>query len=272
MPKNEDTGPTTLSQRRGTTPTLSSGILSNNNSAPTNLRAIAQGQQSEDDNAVVKIVIWGVIILAAGIGLAFLVRNMTKNESTQTAQTTDTDQISQVVEEEEEEEVVIEEEPIVEEEEVVEEEPVAPTTPTTPVATGGLNLTNEYSKLAQTINDGVTTAVATISGYSYETSSTRFMYTIKLAGDTKFPTTSATLDTTANTLTVVVDNVSRDNIVGNGGSGSTTFASAVNAESVSISNSGGKSTFVFKLKKSTEYKINAVSTDGSKITVEIKHN
>lgn len=236
-----------------------------------------QGQDSSgnesEGGSTMKIVIWAVVILAAGIGLALLVRNMTKDDETDTADTTESeeetvDEETEDTTEEEAEDLETPEETAEEEEEATEEETTEETTATTVEG-----LENEYSKDDQTISDGLTTNAITITGYTYFTYSANFLYTIKLGSVSQYPGVTATLDETAKTLTVVVSNVKTDSIVGNGGSGTTTFAGNGNANTVDISNTSGKTTYVFNLDKATDYKINAV--DGEEydsIQVDIKNS
>lgn len=268
----------TLTQRRGKSLTSAKKEANKETeikSPRTNLTSIDQMTQSaEDGGSVLKIIIWGVIILATGVGLALVVRNLT-NKNTQEADSTTEEET--VVEEEDTTEEIEEIEEITDDtDEVIGEEEDTTNTETTEEETTttltGDGLTNEYSKTDQTLGEGLTGNTVTIGGYSYATTSTNFVYTIKLSNATPFPTVNASLDETAKTLTIIVDNILRDNIVGNGGTGSTTFSTPRNAQSVAISNSGNKTTFVFTLTKATEYKIYAGEGDTKTILVEIKNN
>ncbi|MCA9383284.1 hypothetical protein KC909_02880 [Candidatus Dojkabacteria bacterium] len=126
----------------------------------------------------------------------------------------------------------------------------------------------EFSTGSQSLTGTATGNTSRITKYNYFDGPSFFTY--RLFAD-PFPSASASL--TDNKLTVVVSNVASDGIVGNGGSGSTDFASsgAVNVNTVDISNSSNKSTYVFDLDRETEYRMFFDSADGT-LTIEIKHN
>lgn len=282
-------GPTkTLTQRRVSNPMENnnapkfSGLSSNpsglssftgngSNSAPV-------AAANEGGGSALKIIIWAVVILATGIGLALVVRNLTKDKETDTAteeQSEDTDTTDETTDETTETPEETTDDTATDEDttDTTDETDTTDDTATDDTTTDTDTLTNEYSKSNQTISDGVTGNVVTLTGYRYETFSANFVYKIKLGQVTAYPGVTATLDSTAKTLTVVVSNVKTDQIVGNGGTGSTTFAGNGNANTVDVTNASGKTTFVFNLDKATDYKINAVEgTDFDSITVDIKNN
>jgi|GEM_PF-5479257 len=269
----------TLTQRRSTaepTPMQSklSGLTPQRNSSLTSLSGGPQAPaETQQEGSPVKIIIWAVVILATGIGLALIVRNLTKDETTDTAEETTTEEA--VVEETEEtteaEATEAEEADATETETETETETTTETeTETTTTTTTGL--TNEYSQADQTLADGVTSNIISLRGYGYETFSTNFVYTIKLGDVTKFPNVTASLNPTTKKLSVIVENVKTDYIVGNGGTGSTTFTGSPNAATVDITNAGGKTKFVFNLNSLADYKINTVpGSVNDSITVDIKN-
>lgn len=292
MPKKdpkESTSGATLTQRRngGSTSSGPSGVLSQNNTPQANLRSMSE-KAGNDDGSVIKIIVWGIIILATGIGLAFLVRNMTQNSNTENAQTTgdsietteteDTDTTEEIPEEEtvaedemddtaEVEETDPVEEPV--EEEVTEETQETNTEDTTTTTTTEYST---YSRSDKTLEEGLSTNAVTISGYTYETNTERFAYSVKLSNASTYPTTTAVLDETAKTITLKVNDIKADNIVGNGGSGSTNLGST-NAKTVDISNSANVTSFVFSLDKASDFRlVKGTGDDGSTLlTIEIKN-
>ncbi len=244
-------------------------------------------QKPADDGSVLKVLIWGIAILATGIGLALLVRNATKEnandtntDTNKTAQETEDDTADDTTDDNGTDEETTDDTSTPDSntntdegtDDTTTDDNATDDTDNTPTTNN--NLTNDYSRNDQAIGEGLTTNTVTIGGYSYTTTATNFVYTIKLANATKFPNVSATLDSDAKTLTVIVNNVARDNIVGNGGTGSTEFAKPRNTTSVDISNTSNKTTFVYKLTRVTDYKIYAdTTTDGIKtIKVDIKNN
>ncbi|MBD3280733.1 hypothetical protein GF389_04380 [Candidatus Dojkabacteria bacterium] len=246
--------------------------------ARSNLSSIDKMTQSSETGSVVKILIWGVVILATGIGLAVVVRNLTQQN---------TEDVNDRTEEsiEEPEEVVIEEP-----EEVVVEEDATEETDTTEETTEELTEEDyeedttedteqtteagEYGKGDQTINENLTGNVVSITGYSYTTSASNFLYDIKLSNAETYPKVTATLDESTKTLTIKVYNLASDAIVGNGGTGSTDFAAPRNVQSVDISNSSNVTTFVFSMNTATEYKlVKTTNDDGVDVVrVDIKNS
>lgn len=213
-----------------------------------------------------KIFIWVAIILATGIGLAFLIRGLTSQSNDEPKEEVEEPAIveEEPVELDETPELDETDEAIDEVEEVVEDD----STDEVEVTAG---LTNDYSQLDQSVSEALSSNVVNTIGYSYATYGPNFDYTVKLSSATTFPTATATLDTDAKTLTVVVENLRSDGIVGNGGSGTTDFSAAKNVTSVDIANAGGKTTFVFKLSKVTDYKIYA-DKDNQYFKVDIKNS
>ncbi len=271
----------TLTQRRSKK--SSSQIKPNNISRlqPQSLNNTSVSNTSQDSGSVVKIFIWAIIILVTGIGLAMLVRNMTNKQDipqdteTTTSQntilldTSDTDKNDGIVidtdttkDEDNTEDMNASQDDEENDDSDTTQEDESPT---------GSNLTNEFSQKDQYINDGLTTNTITIAGYSYANYSSYFAYHIKLSNADKFPKVTASLNETENTLTVVVENVQTDQIVGNGGTGETTFNGADNTTSVDISNSNNKTTFIFHLNTIKDYRIFAQTGDPNKIIVEIKN-
>lgn len=260
----------TLTQRRstlGSSSEPSPAISSSPTMGPSSLSSIdTMADDGSSKGSAAKILIWVVIILITGIGLAFLIRGLTTNKENEPEEQEEVTPppAEEPIEEEPTTEEPEEEEPIEEEpeEEPTEEEPEEET-PTT-----GDGLTNEYSTANQTLGEGLTTNTVNITGYSYSGFASNFVYTAKMTNSDTFPTVTATLDQTEKTLTVVVSNVKTDGIVGNGGEGSTTFAAPRNVTSVDIENASNKTTFVFNLNKATQYKIYA---DGGNLKVDIKN-
>ncbi|MFQ5493669.1 MAG: hypothetical protein ACE5DX_05940 [Candidatus Dojkabacteria bacterium] len=129
----------------------------------------------------------------------------------------------------------------------------------------------EYSKTSKSISTGTTGNSVTIDRYNYGDTPGYFNYNLFLTGPSgTFPNISATYSDTK--ITVVIKNLSNDKIVGNGGSGSTNFASqgVKDVSSVDISNSGNKSTYQFNLTSPTEY-LFKIDEDNGIIRFEFKH-
>ena len=279
----------TLTQRRTRkNPSTSTSQIKPDNVSrlnPQSRVAVTPAAGDGDDGSVVKIIVWAVIILVTGVGLAMLVRNLTAKQEPATTDTTktqsntillntddnndngislntDTDEDTTADNTTQDEDTTTDETTTDETDTTTEDDTTAPT---------GENLTNEYSQNNQYINDSLTTNSVVITGYSYANYSSNFAYKIKLSQTDKFPTVSASLDKTEKTLTVVVENISRDQIVGNGGTGHTDFNGADNTTSVDISNSNNKTTFVFNLNEIKDYRIFAESGDPQAIVVEIKN-
>lgn len=226
-----------------------------------------------EEGAVVKIIIWGVVILATGIGLALLVRNLTAtdtpadNTQEDTVAQQETNDTADTVEEEE----TIQEEETVEEEQKVEEPVVEEEKEETTETPSATNTSGEFSQEDQTVTDNLTTNSVTLGGYEYATYADKFVYTLKFENTTKYPTVTASLNEADKTLTLVANNISKDNIVGGLGSGSTEFADPRNVEYVDIKNSGSQTTFVFQLKKLTDYRLFKVD-DKMNVTLEVKNS
>lgn len=304
MPKkSESKKPTrTLTQRRtsgsssdagssllGTSSTLSSMASSSTGSSSTSpsssglspLDRMSKNTGEEKEGSALKIIIWAIIILAIGVGLALVVRSLTQNSQTDKAEkvvdeqstTEDTTTTGQTTEENTGTTDTTTTEDTTTTDTTKEDTTTTDTTTegttTDTTTTTTLGLTNSYSQKDQTIADGISGNVS-ITGYSYENSYDNLQYDVKLSGVTKFPNVNATIDTTKKTLTVTVKNISSDGIVGNG-SGETVFAGSPNASKVKISHSGTTTTFVFTLGKVTDYKINAVDGTPDLIKVNIKN-
>ena len=269
-------------------PNSGSGLSSfSSNSLSSSPSSSSTGAAEGGGGGSALIIIWAIVILATGIGLALVVRNLTKDEETEPAaeeQSEDTDTEEDTTDDSATDDATTDDTTDdtatddtttddTTDDDLTDDTITDDTTDDTTTDTDTDTLTNAYSKNAQTISDGTTGNVITLTGYRYETFSPNFVYTIKLGQVTTFPGVTAVLDSTAKTLTVVVSNVKTDQIVGNGGSGSTTFAGNGNANTVDVTNASGKSTFVFKLDKATDYKINAVQgTEFDSITIDIKNS
>ncbi len=225
-------------------------------------RASATKTVKSEKGAAIQIIIWGIAILAVGVGLALLVRNLTADT---TVEDTNNDTINQQEESipQEPEEIIEEEIPNEEEEEIEIEEPEQEIAETPP--------TNNTVTQDSSINDGLNTNTVTLSGYEYATFADKFVYTLKFANTTKYPTITTSVNEEEKKLTMVVNNIARDNIVGGQGTGSTQFADPRNVEHVDIKNTGNQTTFVFQLKKITSYRLYKV--EGSmNVTLEISNN
>lgn len=279
---NSKSKPSPTKKKKSTSNSAGPIKSSNGNGLPTRpgLSPIDQMTQPNDTGSVIKIFIWGIIILAIGVGLAVVIRNITE-------QNTEESDNAEIVEQEEPEII----EPVVEEtvelentEEEVELEDTEETTEAEEVpqaeeleeTTEPTDATEEYStfsKLAKTLDEGLEQNTVSINGYSYGTSVEMFTYNIKLANASTYPTTTAVLDEEAKTLTLTIKNIFSDGIVGNGGSGSTELGST-NAQTVEISNSDNTSTFVFSLNTPTEFRLAKSTNDNgvNLLTLEIKNN
>ncbi|MBN1331889.1 hypothetical protein JW978_03325 [Candidatus Dojkabacteria bacterium] len=278
--------PSTLTQRRsgGTAASKNTG----NNSAPrksstqnsmmparSSLSSIDKMTQPNEAGSVFKIIIWGVVILATGIGLAVIVRNLTKQNTDEADTTQETTEEETTAEETTTEEDATETEEIdTTDEDAEEEDTTDDTADETTDTTEETTATGEYSKSDQTINEGLTTNTVSTIGYSYSTTAINFEYDIKLSNAATYPKVTATLDETEKTLTVVVYNLATDSIVGNGGSGTTEFASPRNVQSVDISNASNKTTFVFEMNTATQYKLVKTTNDAgvTVVRVDIKNS
>ena len=75
-----------------------------------------------------------------------------------------------------------------------------------------------------------------------------------------------------NKVTVTIENVSVDAIVGNGGSGSTDFTpqGVRDVSGVSITNNNNKSVYTFTLTREVEYRM-FIDEEGGKLRLEFKH-
>lgn len=113
---------------------------------------------------------------------------------------------------------------------------VSNTTPTPTTVTG---------ENTQNVEGNATSNNVRISGYNYFDSPDKFTYNIVL--EDAFPDATAVLS--GDTLTLTVNQVGFDAIVGNGGSGSTDLAATGvnNVNSVDIKNENSTSTFVFTI-------------------------
>lgn len=113
---------------------------------------------------------------------------------------------------------------------------VSNTTPTPTTVTG---------ENTQNVEGNATSNNVRISGYNYFDSPDKFTYNIVL--EDAFPDATAVLS--GDTLTLTVNQVGFDAIVGNGGSGSTDLAATGvnNVNSVDIKNESSTSTFVFTI-------------------------
>ena len=263
-----------------TMPQSSSASQSPAMPARSSLSSIDQMTQTNETGSIIKIIIWGVVILATGIGLAVIVRNLTEQNTDESNNNETTQEEETVVEDQTEDETTTEEtttedtteeetteEDTTTEDTTAEETEEEDTTDTTAAA-------DEYSTLDKTIDEGLTGNVVGITGYGYSTSAANFVYDIKLSNAETYPKVTATLDETAKTLTVKVYNLASDAIVGNGGTGSTTFAAPRNVQSVEISNSNHVTTFVFSMNTATEYKLLKTTNDSgvSVVRLDIKNS
>lgn len=120
-------------------------------------------------------------------------------------------------------------------------------------APGGINLSNEFSTGVQKITTNTTADTVTLSKYSYFDGTSFFTYKLILkGGDAPYPNVESKLEDS--TLKVVISNVAVDAIVGNGGTGSTTFQGAIGTTGVDIANSNRKSIYTFNLTGEKEYR------------------
>ncbi len=240
-----------------------------------------------DSGSVAKIIIWAIIILVTGVGLAMLVRNITSKEQMPNENTTKTDTSNNtILLDDNTDEGISLDIPNKEDtdtnnlddnttgldetsDSTTEDTDNPDDSNTTPPT--GTNLENDYSQKDQYITDGLTEDTVSITGYSYANYSANFVYKIKLAQTNKFPNVTASLNKTEKTLIVTVKNVTKDYIVGNGGTGHTDFNGADNTPSVDITNSNHQTVFTFNLNEIKDYRIYAESGDPQFIVVEIKN-
>jgi hypothetical protein len=148
---------------------------------------------------------------------------------------------------------------------------VTPTTTVTPTTAGGL--TNEYSAGDQVISADTTGNTVTITSYNYGDTTPYFNYNLNLTGgDKPWPNVTADYDADAKKITVTISNLFRDGIVGNGGSGSTDFASkgVRDVNKVTISNSANKSTYIFELDRALQYRM-LIDEAKKQLRLEFKH-
>lgn len=143
---------------------------------------------------------------------------------------------------------------------------ISPTT--RPLVSGEENLTNEFSENIQKVVTSTNGNIAKILKYNYFDSSDKFTY--KLLLEDVIPNASASLN--GEILTLEVNNLSFDGIVGNGGSGSTDLkATGVsNVLKVEISNSNNTSRYEFTLNGKREFKLYADEEDKALI-LEVKN-
>lgn len=138
----------------------------------------------------------------------------------------------------------------------------------TPLPAGAQNLNNDFSRNEQRITTALSTNTARITKYNYFDATDRFTY--KLLLEDAVPTASARLEGT--TLTLEVNNLAFDGVVGNGGSGSTDLAATGVAHvlNVDISNTDGVSRYVFTLDSARDFRLLG-SEDEKSITLEIRN-
>lgn len=146
-----------------------------------------------------------------------------------------------------------------------------PTPSPTPTEVTGEQLTNEYSSADQVISTLTTGNTVKISKYNYGDSSAYFNYNLFLVGGDK-PYPNVTSKVEDKKITFTISNLSADNIVGNGGSGSTNFAAkgVRDVSTVNIKNSANKSTYEFILTKNVEYRM-LIDEENKLLRIEFKH-
>jgi hypothetical protein len=144
------------------------------------------------------------------------------------------------------------------------------TTPT-PTATGSTGLTNNYSNTDQSISSDVTDNSINLTKYHYGDSTSTFSYYLTLTGgDKPYPNVSAKYESTK--ITVTINNLKWDGIVGNGGSGSTDFAAKGirDVKKVTITNSNHISIYTFELSKPIQYKL-YIDETSKQLKLDFKH-
>lgn len=148
---------------------------------------------------------------------------------------------------------------------------VSVTATPSPTTTGATGLSNNFSTTDQSISSDVTDNSITLSHYHYGDSPSKFSYYLDLTGgDKPYPNVSAKYESTK--ITVTINNIFWDGIVGNGGSGSTDFAAkgVRDVKKVTITNSNHISIYTFELSKPIQYKLYIDETT-KQLKLDFKH-
>jgi cytoskeletal protein RodZ len=252
---------TTLTQRRNQISTGGSKILTKEKLDHTD-----DPVTYTDRSAVVKIVVWIVVVVFIGVGAALLLTNLVNSGDQNTA--TPPAAVTPPAEEPESNPVTPpsnEEEPNEEPEETP--PPTTPEpTPTPPVASGDLT---QYSTEDRTKTSAATGAHLIFNRFKFFTAATEFNYIF-----TNVTTVSGAIDPAVkayyedNDLVIEFTNMKTDNVTGNGNSTSRTLNGVANITGTRTENRNGVSKYRFLLTKKLPYRVE-VKQDTSEIVIQI---